>query len=202
MFTRIIQTTAICLFMTSLVVFADTETYDSAKTIEVVEQTESIEEVMPEPTHVQVIKDVVSSAYEVEKVEPESEIVEEPVEEIVEPEITMSDEDISLIALVTMAEAEGESELGKRLVIDVILNRLDSEKHPNTVEGVIYAPGQWASMWNGRVDACYVRDDIYQLVVEELISRTNSEVFFFRTKHYHTFGTPLFQEGNHYFSGY
>ena len=33
----------------------------------------------------------------------------------------ISDEDLELLALVTMAEAEGESELGKRLVIDTIL---------------------------------------------------------------------------------
>ena len=38
----------------------------------------------------------------------------------------MSREDVELIALVTMAEAEGECEEGKRLVIDTILNRVDS----------------------------------------------------------------------------
>ena len=35
-----------------------------------------------------------------------------------------SEEDIELIALVTMAEAEGEPEEGKRLVIDTILNSI------------------------------------------------------------------------------
>ena len=63
-----------------------------------------------------------------------------------------SDEEIDLIALVTMAEAEGESELGKRLVIDTILNRVDAETHPNTVHDVIYQNGQFTSMTNGRVD--------------------------------------------------
>lgn len=119
-----------------------------------------------------------------------------------EPEIKMSQEDIDLIALVTMAEAEGESELGKRLVIDTILNRVDHEKKwPNTVKGVIYEKGQFSSMWNGRVDRCYVRDDIVQLVREELVSRTNSKCVYFRMGDYHGFGTPLVKEGNHYFSG-
>ena len=44
-------------------------------------------------------------------------------ESIEEPIVSMSEEDISLIALITMAEAEGECEEGKRLVIDTILNR-------------------------------------------------------------------------------
>ena len=44
----------------------------------------------------------------------------ESAEEIVKEEL-LSEEDISLIALVTMAEAEGECEKGKRLVIDTIL---------------------------------------------------------------------------------
>lgn len=114
----------------------------------------------------------------------------------------ISQEDIELIALVTMAEAEGESEEGKRLVIDTILNRMDSDIWPDTAYGVIYQPNQFEAMWNGRVDRCYVRDDICQLVIEELRSRTNNEVVFFMAGDYSTYGTPLFQVGNHYFSSY
>ena len=51
-------------------------------------------------------------------------ISESNVEEVTKEEL-LSEEDISLIALVTMAEAEGECEKGKRLVIDTILNRMD-----------------------------------------------------------------------------
>lgn len=72
----------------------------------------------------------------------------------------VSEEDIDLIALVTMAEAEGESEYGKRLVIDTILNRVDSEYYPNTVFEVVYQPDQFSSIWNGRADRCYVTDEI------------------------------------------
>lgn len=36
-------------------------------------------------------------------------------------------EEIELMAIVTMAEAEGESEYGKRLVIDTILNRVEQD---------------------------------------------------------------------------
>ena len=123
------------------------------------------------------------------------------VEETSEPdEALMSQKDIELIALVTMAEAEGESEYGKRLVIDTILNRMDSAYWPDTPSEVIWEPDQFTSVWNGRLDRCYVRDDICQLVREELVSRTNYDVVFFRTGYFSTYGQPMFQEGNHYFS--
>lgn len=137
---------------------------------------------------------------------PVVDIYEEPVEEDVpeepEYEVYLTDDEIDLIALVTMAEAEGECVEGKRLVIDVILNRLESSRFDDTVHDVVYASGAFSSMWNGRVDRCYVMDEIRQLVVEELQSRTNYEVLYFRTKHYHKFGTPVVQVGNHYFSTY
>lgn len=121
-----------------------------------------------------------------------------------EPEYPLTDEEINLIALVTMAEAEGESELGKRLVIDTILNRADHDYWywPDAVTDVIYQEDQFEAMWNGRVDVCYVMEEIVQLVKEELLNRTNSEVLYFRTGRYSSYGTPAFKEGNHYFSNY
>lgn len=113
-----------------------------------------------------------------------------------------SEEDIELLALVTMAEAEGESEEGKRLVISTILNRVDSEYFPNTISEVIYQPAQFSSMWNGRVDRCYIDDDICRIVREEIESRTNYDTIFFHAGRYSDYGTPMFQVGNHYFSSY
>ena len=113
-----------------------------------------------------------------------------------------SKEDIELLALVTMAEAEGESEEGKRLVIDTVLNRVDHGRFPDTISDVIYQKGQFSSMWNGRSNRCYVSDDICKLVEEELESRTNSDVIFFHAGRYSDYGSPLFQVGNHYFSSY
>lgn len=117
-------------------------------------------------------------------------------------ELSLTNEEIDLLALVTMAEAEGESELGKRLVIDTILNRVDSEIRyfPDNVTDVIYQKNAFTSMWNGRVDRCYVTEEIRQLVIEELKSRTNSEVMYFCAGGYSKYGTPMFIEGNHYFS--
>lgn len=129
------------------------------------------------------------------------EISKSGIKEITKEEL-LSEEDISLIALVTMAEAEGECEKGKRLVIDTILNRMYSEHFPDTVYDVIYQPYQFSSMWNGRVDRCEVRDDICKLVKEELENRTDYDVIFFTAGCYSDYGVPMFQIENHYFSSY
>ena len=43
---------------------------------------------------------------------------------------TLTNEEIELVALVTMAEAEGECEEGQRLVIDTVLNRMEDSRFP------------------------------------------------------------------------
>lgn len=135
-----------------------------------------------------------------EDIVEETVVADEPIEQVESTNLPLSDEDIDLIALVTMAEAEGECELGKRLVIDVILNQIDSPRFADTVSGVVYAKNAFECMWNGRINRCYVRDDIRQLVIEELQNRTDLTVYYFRAGHYHTFGTPVINVGNHYFS--
>lgn len=151
-------------------------------------------------------KAMVKSTHISKSNEIKSIVTEEPtetveIEEVVE-EFYISDDEINLLALVTMAEAEGECEDGQRLVIDTILNRMDSEYFPDSISEVIYQPGQFTSMWNGRADRCYISDDICQLVREELNCRTNYDVMFFTANNYGDYGVPMFAIGNHYFSSY
>jgi len=112
--------------------------------------------------------------------------------------ITM--DDAVLIAKLVLAEAEGEPEMGKRLVIDTVLNRLDSSDFPNTVYDVVYQPYHYDPAWDGRIDLFSELDDAFKLVVDEIHNRTNTEVLYFRTDKFHEFGTPMEQVGNHYFS--
>lgn len=49
------------------------------------------------------------------------------------------------IAKVVWVEARGESREGQQAVAEVILNRLASEKYPNTLNGVVYAANQFNS---------------------------------------------------------
>lgn len=112
--------------------------------------------------------------------------------------ITMNDS--VLIAKLVLAEAEGEPEMGKRLVIDTVLNRLESEDFPDTVYDVIYQPYHYSPAWDGRIDQFSDIDDAYKLVVDEIQHRTNYDVLYFRTEMYHEYGTPMAPVGNHYFS--
>lgn len=112
----------------------------------------------------------------------------------------LTEDEISLIAVVTMAESNDEPELGRRLVIDTILNRCDSDKFPNTISEVIYQKGQFACISDGRVKGFSPTDEIKNLIKEEIENRKNTEVVFFRTKRYSKWGTALFKVGRHFFS--
>ena len=141
---------------------------------------------------------------EVEIVETASPIKEKPTRQKPKIEkkkdLPISKNEVDLLALLCMAEAEGECEKGKRLVIDTVLNRVDSKQFPNTIRDVIYQKNQFTSTFNGRMDRCYVKKDIRKLVEEEVRSRLNSEVLFFTAGRYGDYGTPMFRVENHYFS--
>lgn len=111
-------------------------------------------------------------------------------------------EEIELLALCAMAEAEGECEQGQRLVIDSVLNRVDNPHFPDTISEVIWQKNQYAGMYGDRITRCYVMDALVKLVEEELENRTDYDVVFFNAGHYSDYGVPMFQVGNHYFSSY
>lgn len=112
-------------------------------------------------------------------------------------------DDLELLALMCLAEAENQPELGKRLVIDSVLNRMDSPywRDDDTIAEVVSHPGQYESYWNGRLSRVSLTDEVVQLVYEELYSRTNSEVIYFNTGSYADYGYPITQVGDHYFCG-
>ena len=109
----------------------------------------------------------VETSTEMQESETETFIFEESTAEVASTHTAdvriISDEELELLALVTMAEAEDESELGKRLVIDTVLNRVDSSHFPNTITDVIYQKHQFTSMWNGRYKKTYVDDYVRNL---------------------------------------
>lgn len=107
-------------------------------------------------------------------------------------------QEIYYIAQCVQSEAGNQCELGKRLVCDVILNRFDLEGYESYAD-VINEPNQFEVVSNNSIN-CTPTDETYQIVLGELENRTNYEVLYFRTSHYHTFGTPLFQVQDHYFS--
>lgn len=144
----------------------------------------------------------------IEPVIEEVPVMEEPVEvveesvEVTSTVSTFSEDEIYLMAKVCLAEAEDQTEYGKRLVVSTILNRLDSGVYGDTIYDVVYAPYQFEVMNNGRIDRVEVDEYTLELVRQETISRSNYDVIYFRMDYYSEYGTPLFVEGDHYFSGF
>lgn len=91
----------------------------------------------------------------------EDKVVEEEIEINDDPTLAKSryadtidgltDYEKDLICRITFREAGNQSEEGKRAVIEVILNRLNSDVWPNTVEGVLSQSHQF-STWRGRAN--------------------------------------------------
>ena len=57
--------------------------------------------------------------------------------------------DLDLLARIIHAEARGECLVGQVAVGAVVLNRVADIRFPDTVEGVIYQPGQFQPVWQG-----------------------------------------------------
>lgn len=112
-------------------------------------------------------------------------------------------EDLDLLAAITMAEAGNQSELGKRLVIDTVLNRVNSDRwrDDDIISEAITHPGQYDTWSNGAYKRVAITEDIPRLVEEEILNRTNSQVIYFKTNGYFPWAPALLKEGDHYFCG-
>lgn len=62
------------------------------------------------------------------------------------PDIDLTLDEIRLLARVIWVEARGESDEGQQAVAEVVLNRIASDNFPDTLQGVIYAEGQFRSL--------------------------------------------------------
>lgn len=203
----IVEMTTLCL--TSLLLTSNMELRKQVAILEnrPVEELEfkSIRSIYTEMPQIENIEPVIEEEPVVEEL---VEIVEEPVEIVEEPiqatssVSTFSEDEIYLMAKVCLAEAEDQTEYGKRLVVSTILNRLDSGIYGDTIYDVVYAPYQFEVMMNGRIDRVEPDEYTLDLVRQETISRSNYDVIYFRMDYYSEYGTPLFVEDDHYFSGF
>ncbi|CAI6074695.1 cell wall hydrolase [Cohnella sp. JJ-181] len=60
--------------------------------------------------------------------------------------------DLTLLAKLVEAEAGSEPYAGKLAVANVVMNRMHNDRYPDTVRGVIYAPGQFSPAGNGSLE--------------------------------------------------
>lgn len=111
-------------------------------------------------------------------------------------------DDLELLACIVWAEAGNQDIHGKELVADVVFNRLDDSRFPDTIREIIFQKGQFSTASNGALDKAYynVTQECFDAVANELQSRNDSEALFFCAGGYSICGSPMYQYGDHYFS--
>ena len=115
--------------------------------------------------------------------------------------VFISDKDIELMERIVAAEARGESCEAQEGVATVILNRWQEGSFGETLECVMTASGQFAAPYQGEISMSV------HLAVKNAIVYYNTycqdlptQILYFRSDHYHTFGTPYISMENLYFS--
>ncbi len=109
-------------------------------------------------------------------------------------------DEVELLYHLVQAEGGNQSSLARRLIADCVLNQRDSGKYPDTIKGVILTPGDFEVVATGSIFKVTPSDSTIECVDNELESRIDYAVMYFRTKHFHTFGVPYDQVGDCYFS--
>ena len=126
--------------------------------------------------------------------------VTEMTQEMIDEEMYF--DSLELLAVCVEAEAANQGLEGKRLVADVILNRVDSPEFPNCITEVITQPYHFTSYWDGAMDRAVPTDETFEAVRLELEHRSNTEILYFTAGEWSQYGTPWKQVGDHYFSAY
>lgn len=150
-------------------------------------------------------REVASSKREIEVSSCERELWTYPI----------SDKDYEVLLKIVEAEAGGEDEIGKILVANVVLNRVESSKFPDTVEEVVFQQEggcyQFSPIENGRYDSVCVSEETYEAVERALMGEDLSEgaLYFVSEKYadpeslkwFQSKLTLLYSHGGHNFYG-
>lgn len=110
---------------------------------------------------------------------------------------------IELMAKCVEAEAGNQDLLGKRMVVDVILNRMhdSSGEWPDTIIDVIMQPYQFSTYWNGAIDRVgEISEETWEAIYIELEEITYPDIYYFTNGGFHKYGTPWKKVGDHYFN--
>lgn len=137
---------------------------------------------------------IVITEYKVIEAEPEiiTETVYVPYEEPFYRNLT--DEDAYYLKDMAMREASGESVIGQAMVMYVVINR--AEVFNQSIKQVCESDAFKSS--RGMSGKTPNENCLEALALIE--EGWTPKPLYFRASHYHSFGTPLYQVGNHYFS--
>ena len=128
------------------------------------------------------------------------EIIFDSEEQIREEEV---EGEIELLAQLIEAEAGNQDFHGKCLVADVGLNRVDSDRFPDSIEGVIFQTGQFACIDDGGFEKAgwNISEESFQAAYQEYYAkqRIDNNILFFTAGYYNPYCIPMYKYGDHYF---
>ncbi len=84
-------------------------------------------------------------------------------------------DELKLLAALIQCEAGNQPYEGRVAVGAVVMNRVKSGAYPNTIQGVIYASGQFTPALNGTVDRVYTGGNIYDTNYQAAQAALNGE---------------------------
>lgn len=95
-----------------------------------------------------------------------------------------TEEDIKLLAKITMVEAGYEPFEGQLAIANIILNRVKDGRFPNTIRDVIYSGKQFPPAHNGLLDKSKPNASVQRAVKQALDGKNNIDdaVYFFNPK--------------------
>jgi len=112
----------------------------------------------------------------------------------------LDDGSLEMLAICVEAEAGNQDIFGKRLVVDVILNRVDSDRFPDDIESVISQKYHFTTFWNGEMDKISTPSkETFDAIDSELKHRIDDEILFFTSGAYNKYCIPAYKHGDHYF---
>ena len=86
-----------------------------------------------------------------------------------------TDKELDILYRIAWSEARGEDDKGVILVINVILNRKNDPRFPNTVQEVVFQPNQFSPIKNGAFDRAApdqrIKDAVHRALQGEDYSR-------------------------------
>ena len=99
-------------------------------------------------------------------------------------------ESMEMLARCVEAEAGNQGLEGKRLVVDVILNRVRDKDFPDTIAEVITQKYHFSVYWNGVMEKVTVSEETRQAIRMELEEIGYPGVMYFREGDWSIYGTP------------
>ena len=107
---------------------------------------------------------------------------------------------LEILAQCVEAEAGNQDLKGKRLVCDVILNRVDSDRFPDDIEAVISQKYHFSTYWDGTMSRIVPSEETFKAVQMEIYGeRLDGNILFFTAENYNTYCVPGYTYGDHYF---